>query len=72
MKQYCRYCVYMVCGDVNYCKVKKKTFAKRTIKSINHCKDFEFNPMDSLFENKNDYKPKKTAEKTKGEQLSIF
>lgn len=72
MKQYCRYCAYMISGDFNYCEVKKKCFSENTIKSVNHCKDFMFNPIDALFENKNEYKPKKTVEKTKGEQLSIF
>lgn len=72
MKQYCRYCTYMVCGDFNYCEIKKKFFLKSTIKSINHCKYFKFNPMDALQENKNEYKPKKKDEKIEGQQLALI
>lgn len=72
MKQYCRYCTYMVCGDFNYCEIKKKFFLKSTIKSINHCKDFEFNPMDALQENKNEYKPREKDEKIEGQQLTLI
>lgn len=58
MIQYCRYCSLMCCGDVNYCSVKKRTFTDNTIKSPNKCKHFEFNPIDALAENNNEYKPR--------------
>lgn len=58
MNQYCRYCNNMICGDANYCCVKKQTFSDEKLKVLNKCKDFEFNPIDALFENENGYKPR--------------
>ena len=58
MNQYCRYCSNMCCGDANYCSAKKRTLCDRYIKQVNHCKDFEFNPIDALFENEKGYKPR--------------
>ena len=59
MKQYCRYCAYMVCGDWNYCEVNKVTYSDEKIKRANKCKQFELNPIDALGENPNGYKPRK-------------
>ena len=58
MKQYCRYCANMVWGDSFYCEKKKKCFSESTVKSINKCKYFEFNPLDVLDIDK-EYKPRK-------------
>lgn len=58
MKQYCRYCSYMVCGDANYCSNFKRTFSTEYIKKPNKCKRFDFNEIDALGENPNPYKPR--------------
>lgn len=58
MTQYCRYCSHMICGDVNWCEVEQRTYSNSTIKSPNHCKFFEFNPIDALMENEKGYIPK--------------
>lgn len=59
MKQYCRYCAYLVTGNGIYCTAKNKKMAESTAKSTNHCKEFEFNEMDAFFET-DGYKPKPT------------
>lgn len=71
--QYCRYCQFMVCGDANYCEVKKRTFTTQYIKTPNNCKYFILNPIDALGENKYGYRPreKKTEEKDNN-QMSMF
>jgi len=61
MKQYCRYCVHMICGDANYCEVRKKCYSTFTVKASNGCKDFEFCAIDALGENRSDYKPRGEA-----------
>lgn len=67
MNQYCRYCNHMCCGNGNYCAVHKRTFSEAYIKTINNCKDFEFNEIDALGET-NGYKPRK-AKENDGEQM---
>lgn len=69
MTQYCRYCNNMVCGDANYCSVRQETYSEAYIKRSNRCKDFEFNPMDALFENTDGYKPR---QKKTGESLEYY
>ena len=59
MAQYCRYCTYMCCGDANFCSIRQKTYSDAYIKRPNKCRDFDFNPIDALGENPNEYKPKK-------------
>lgn len=56
MKQYCRYCSNMVCGDVNYCEKYQKCLSNENIKRVNKCKDFVFNEIDAITFNK--YKPR--------------
>lgn len=68
MKQYCRYCCYFVTGNGNWCEAKMKTVTDSTAKSVNHCKDFEFNPMDAFWENLSGYHPRK-PKKDDGEQM---
>lgn len=58
MTQYCRYCNNMVCGDANYCSVRQECYSDAKIKRANKCKDFEFNPIDALYENENGYIPR--------------
>lgn len=58
MKQYCRYCANMVCGDANYCSWLKQTLSDNQIKNLNRCKGFEFCEIDALGENLKPYKPR--------------
>lgn len=71
MNQYCRYCNNMVCGDANYCSVKKRCYSDEHIKRTNKCKDFEFNPMDALGENPDGYKPREKKQMNYS-QLTLF
>lgn len=59
MKQYCRYCSNMCCGDANWCDVKEETYSDSYIKHTNNCKHFVFNPIDALQENLKGYHPRK-------------
>ena len=61
MKQYCRYCTYLVTGNGIWCSVKKKPMSESTAKSINYCADFEFNEIDSFGET-DGYKPRMRTE----------
>ena len=60
MKQYCRYCSFCCYIDevICYCHIKNKTMKDSTAKTKNHCSDFDFNPVDALFENEKGYRPK--------------
>lgn len=63
MKQYCRYCQHMCCGDANYCSVKNKVLSDNTIRSLNRCKHFDFNPIDAMScDVDKQYKPKNKTE----------
>lgn len=72
MKQYCRYCNNLVTGNGTYCTTKNKEMSDSTAKSVNHCKEFEFNEIDAFGET-NGYKPKepKTTENSSFEQIRI-
>lgn len=72
MKQYCRYCSNMVCGDANYCTAKKKCFSDNYIKSTNDCKDFDLNPIDALGENEKGYQSKEPKQEQCDGQISLF
>ena len=75
MTQYCRYCSYMCCGDANWCEVKQSTYSDSTIKVPNHCKFFEFNPIDALGENIKGYTPRKHKQKSEDKnqlQMTLF
>ena len=58
MKQYCRYCAYLVCGDVCFCEKKNWVKSYSSCKQRNKCKDFVLNEIDALGENLNGYKPR--------------
>lgn len=72
MKQYCRYCNNLVTGNGTYCTAKKKTMEDSTAKSVNHCKQFEFNEIDAFAET-DGYKPRKAKamENSNFEQMRI-
>nr|DAJ66126.1 MAG TPA: hypothetical protein [Caudoviricetes sp.] len=71
MAQYCRYCVYMVCGDSNWCEKKKWTFTDREICRTNKCREFELKPIDALQVNKNGYRPRKERQIAEDNQIKM-
>lgn len=48
----------MVCGNWNWCTLKKFTFTDKEICKTNKCRHFELNTIDALGINKDGYKPK--------------
>lgn len=71
-KQYCRYCSWLCCGNGIWCSKHKREYSEQKVKALNHCKDFDFNPMDALgFDPEKLYKPKIKKE-SKYKQLSLF
>ena len=58
MKQYCRYCSHLFTGNGIWCDAKQKIIPESTAKSVNHCKEFDFNEIDAFFENEKGYKPR--------------
>ena len=71
MLQYCRYCGNMICGDANYCREKKRFFSDKQICAANKCKYFDFNPIDALGINKNEYRPREKTASEDG-QMNFF
>ena len=75
MKQYCRYCINLVVGDVAYCEVKKKVLSRDSCKRPNECKDFEFANVDpelqDAFGETNGYKPREPKKKQCDGQIRI-
>lgn len=68
MKQYCRYCCYLVVGDANYCSIQDKTMSEATAKSVNRCHNFALNPVDAFGENENGYRTRRPDRQKKKEQ----
>jgi hypothetical protein len=60
----------MVCGDANYCIVKKRTYTDSQICSGNNCKEFDINPIDAMGLNERGYSPRKHI-KPIGEQMKF-
>lgn len=73
MTQYCRYCslASLQDDDIIYCEARKEIRDKKKIVSPNRCKQFEFNPVDVLNEEKN-YKPRETKNKNPEGQVSFL
>ncbi len=71
MRQYCRYCAYMVCGDACYCEQLRKEMTEKQICAANNCKLFEFVPEDALGTG-HKYTPRKQKQKQVPGQLSFF
>lgn len=57
--------------DLIYCEARKEIRDKKKIVSPNRCKQFEFNPVDVLNEEKN-YKPRETKNKNPEGQVSFL
>lgn len=66
MKQYCRYCSWLVYGDVPYCRKDERVLSEAYAKRVNTCKDFDLNPIDAFGENEKGYRPRR--EKTPEEK----
>ena len=75
MKQYCRYCCYLVVGDCAYCTKREQCINESYAKSVNRCHDFVYNPMDAFMENEKGYQPRVPKEPKKTQcdgQISLF
>ena len=72
MTQYCRYCAHMICGDFNYCEVRKACYPEDYIKRPNHCSQWELNEIDALGENPNPYRPRERKAVPKGHQIDVW
>lgn len=72
MKQYCRYCCYMVCGDINYCTEQDRAISDATARSPNHCHSFAYNPIDAFGENEKGYTPRMPKKQQCDGQISLF
>ncbi len=70
-KQYCRYCANLCVGDVPYCEEQNRTMSEATAKTANHCKDFEYNPIDAFNPDK-EYKPREPKKKQCDGQAELF
>jgi len=44
----CRFCTFMTCGDANWCSELNECLSEGEIREENHCKQFEFNPIDAI------------------------
>lgn len=71
MKQYCRYCCYLVVGDANYCSKHEKTMSEQAAKSQNRCGSFAYNPIDAFNLDK-EYKPREPKKEQCDGQMSLF
>lgn len=69
MKQYCRYCVNCIYGDVVWCDELNKIMSESSAKTVNHCKHFVFNEID-VFDLDKKYKPR--AEKPVDNSPTLF
>lgn len=74
IKQYCRYCAHMICGDGNYCTSRDAFILDSQAKRQNKCKNFNLNPIDALDLNKKGYVPRNCIRidaYTRREQISL-
>lgn len=69
MKQYCRYCGYLVTGNGIWCRRQEREVSEAAAKSTNRCHDFAYNPIDAFGENKKGYIPRAPREKKKKSEL---
>ena len=71
MRQYCRYCTYMICGDTCFCQQKRKEMTEKQVVASNSCKLFEFTPEDALGTG-HKYTPRVYREKQVSGQMTLF
>lgn len=48
MRQYCRYCSWIIVGDVCYCQELNKILTEQQVCHTNTCRSFDFFPEDAL------------------------
>lgn len=70
MKQYCRYCVYLVTGNGIYCTKRKREYSEQYAKSTNNCGDFELNVIDAFGENERGYQPRESKPMVDDRQIT--
>lgn len=73
MKQYCRYCVHCIEGDVFFCADDARIMSEAEIKRANNCSNFML--TEDIIAGK-EYKPRKPREpkaiEDNSEQLKLF
>lgn len=72
MKQYCRYCSYLVTGNGIYCNKLDKDISESNAKSANQCRFFEFLNSDAFWENEKGYRPRKPKKIQCDGQMNLF
>lgn len=70
MKQYCRYCAYLVTGNGIACTVSNQVLPEAYTKRVNTCKDFDFCEIDA-YDHERKYKPREVVEKQIPGQMEI-
>lgn len=71
MKQYCRYCCYLVTGNGIYCEKREHTMSKAAAKATNNCHDFAYNLQDAFMENEKGYRPRQPKKKQCDGQIKM-
>lgn len=71
MKQYCRYCCYLVTGNGIYCNKRGKTLSEAAAKAANNCHDFAYNPQDAFMENEKGYQTRQPKKKQYDGQIKM-
>lgn len=73
MKQYCRYCVHCIEGDVFFCTDDERTMSEAEIKRVDNCSNFML--TEDIITGK-EYKPREPREpkaiEDNSEQLKLF
>lgn len=71
MKQYCRYCRWLVTGNGIYCTKRNREYTEQYAKSTNNCGDFELNVIDAFFENERGYQPREPKAEVDDRQITF-
>ena len=71
MKQYCRYCRWLVTGNGIWCEKRQRTYSESYAKTANNCGDFELNVVDAFFENEKGYRPREPKPITEDNQITF-
>lgn len=72
MKQYCRYCSFLVTGNGIYCTELGKEISETSAKSTNQCRSFDFLSIDAFGENEKGYVPRVPKKKQCDGQMELF
>lgn len=71
MKQYCRYCCYLITGNGIYCEKRENTLSEASAKAVNNCHNFSYNSQDAFGENERGYQPRQPKKKQCDGQIKM-